>query len=95
MQRVRYSRRSLSDLEVIGDFIAQDNPVAARKTLRAIKDKCRDLAETPMIGSQRDEFGQGIRTIVVGHYVVFYRPEPFGITVARVLHGARNLRKLF
>lgn len=95
MPHVRYSQRSLSDLEAIGEHIARDNLVAACKTLRAIKDKCRDLAETPMIGSQRDEFGGGIRTVVVGSYVVFYQPEPFGITVARIIHDARNLKKVF
>jgi toxin ParE1/3/4 len=37
----------------------------------------------------------GLRSFPVGNYVVFYRIVPEGIELVRVLHGARDLRRLF
>ncbi len=49
------------------------------------------LAMNPKSGRARADIGKGIRSFVVGQYVVFYRAVPGGIDVARVMHGARNI----
>jgi toxin ParE1/3/4 len=47
------------------------------------------------MGTARDNLAPGLRSFPVGNYLVFYRITPEGIEVARVLHGARDLRAVF
>ena len=49
----------------------------------------------PELGRQREELSSRLRSWVVGNYVIFYRPQPRGIEVVRVLHGRRNFPALF
>ena len=49
----------------------------------------------PLLGRERPELLPGLRSFVVGHHVVFYRPFDGGIEVARVLDGVRDLPPLF
>ena len=44
------------------------------------------------MGTARDNLGRGVRSFPVGNYLVLYRIIPDGIEVARVLHGARDLK---
>jgi len=47
------------------------------------------------MGRARPELGHGLRSFVVGQYVVFYRPSTKGIEIVRVLHGARDIGATF
>jgi toxin ParE1/3/4 len=54
------------------------------------------LAGMPTLGPVRRARGwlKGLRSwplTSVGPYVIFYIPQPDGIEVVRVLHGARNI----
>lgn len=51
----------------------------------------RRLAEFPELGRGRDELLRGVRSWVVGAYLIFYRVEATSLIVIRVLHGARDL----
>src|ERR1044071_7633588 len=49
-----------------------------------------------MFGRERSELTEGLWSFPVGRsYLLFYRPEPGGIQLVRVLHGARDLPSLF
>jgi toxin ParE1/3/4 len=34
-----------------------------------------------------------LRSFPVGEYLIFYRPLSDGIELARIMHGARNIRR--
>jgi toxin ParE1/3/4 len=55
------------------------------------------LSEFPGLGPSREELGHGVRSFPVGSYVIFYRAlsEGDGIALLRIVHGARDLRRLF
>jgi toxin ParE1/3/4 len=53
------------------------------------------LAQNPMTGRAREELAPKVRSFPVGNYLLFYRPAQDGIELIRVLHGARDLRRLF
>jgi toxin ParE1/3/4 len=59
------------------------------------------LADAPTIGSSWETDNPkltGLRVSAIrgfGKYLIFYRPIKNGIEVVRVLHGARNLKKVF
>ena len=48
------------------------------------------LARFPDTGRRRDEIGRGLRSIVQGSHVVFYRVTKSTLVVIRVLHVRMN-----
>ncbi len=77
------------------EYIARDKPGAAAKFVQKLKDACWTLAKTPTMAPLREELAPGLRAWPVGNYIIFYRKAPDGIEVVRVVHGARDLGKLF
>ena len=95
MPRVIRSKESDEDLRTIYQYIAADNPDAAERLLRKIDTKLEDYAALPEMGMRRDVLSPGVRSFPVGSYLVFYRIIDAGIEVVRVLHGKRDIKKLF
>jgi toxin ParE1/3/4 len=93
--RLRFAPLAERDLEEIGRYIARDNPREAGQFLTRIKDKCQDIAATPLIGRERDDMGRNVRSFPLGRYLIFYRVMGDDVVVVRVLHGARNLPDTF
>jgi toxin ParE1/3/4 len=84
-----------SDLSKIWLYIARDNPAAADRFVEKLRITCERLAQSPTLGRSRPELAFGLRSFPVGNYLVFYFSTDDGIEVARVLHGARDLPRLF
>ena len=85
------AQRDLSD---IFDYIARDKPNAAANWVEIIEQKCKLISRMPEFGEIRLEFGDGIRSSVLGRYVIFFRPIENGIQVVRVIAGDRDIRSL-
>ncbi len=49
------------------------------------------LAEQPFMGRARPEFGHDVRVFPHERYLILYRPADYGVGIARVVHGARDL----
>jgi toxin ParE1/3/4 len=95
MPKVIRSFQGDDDVFEIAAFIARENLEAALRMIELFDEKFNLLAEHPGIGQMRDELEPGLRSLPVGSYLIFYRAVPGGIEVARVLHGSRNLRRIF
>jgi len=95
VNQYRVSDAARADLEEIWFYIAQDNPDAADKLIRALVSRFVTLASMPLMGRQREELSSNLRSFPVGRYVIFYRPMENGVEIARVLHGARDFPPLF
>jgi toxin ParE1/3/4 len=95
MNQYRVSPEARADLDEIWRYIAQDNPEAADKYIRAIISRFPTLAAMPLLGRERPEIAPELRSFVVGHHVIFYRPMENGVAIARVLDGVRDLPPLF
>jgi toxin ParE1/3/4 len=91
MGHILLTRQAEEDLLAIWSYVADDNPPAADGLLDDIDAACATLAGSPHSGRLREELAPNIRSLPVGNYVIFYRPEEDGIIVIRVLHGARDL----
>ena len=50
MPAIVYSERALLDLERLAEFLAREDPVAAREAVEAIADAVRVLARHPLVG---------------------------------------------
>src|SRR5687768_9009330 len=95
MPRVIRSAASEQDAYEIALFIARDNPDAAFRLIDRFDETLQMLAQNPLAGRIREELAPRTRSFPVGNYLLFYRPAEDGIELIRVLHGARDLRRLF
>jgi toxin ParE1/3/4 len=95
MKRYRLTPEAENDLDEITDFLAADHPTAAARLIDGIQERCRALAEMPGSGRSREELAPNLRSSVVGKYVIFYRPDAEGVEIIRVIHGHRDIPRLF
>ena len=95
MARLTITESARADLREIRAYIAKDNPGAARRVVERLRTQARKLAETPGIGRSRKDLRPDLFSFPVGRHVLFYRPQPDGIVLVRVIHGARDLPALF
>jgi toxin ParE1/3/4 len=87
--------RARGDLTEIWNYIAADNETRADAFVDLIDQKFQALAGYPNLGRSRDELEEGLRSLPVGSYVIFYRAIPAGVEIVRVLHGSRDLNAFF
>ena len=93
--RLELSRFIENDLEVIAEFIAQDNPRRALSFVREITQKIYRIAEQPLLYQLRPEIGADARLAVVGHYLILFRITGDTVRIERVVYGGRDLPHLF
>ena len=93
MSGLKFTRRAQEDVQQIHDFIADDNPAAALAVIAQIETRCNGLSGK--IGKNRDQIEKGLRSIAEGRYLIFFQEAEGSILIVRVLHGAREIEKLF
>ncbi|WFP60111.1 type II toxin-antitoxin system RelE/ParE family toxin [Mesorhizobium sp. WSM4904] len=89
--KYRLLPRAESDVEAIGDYIAERNPSAAVRLVHALERRWDLLTLHPFSGAPRDEIGPGIRHLIVGEYLTLYRVTEDAIEIIRVPHGRRTI----
>jgi len=83
----RFSYRAEADLFNIGLYTLRTwGEIQTGRYIRQLEVCCQLLADNPALGRQCDEIRPGLRRIKQGKHVVFYRQEPSGILVSRILH---------
>src|SRR5689334_342768 len=95
MSRVRLSPRAVADLDEIGDYIARDNPDRAASFVGELEDACRHIADNPQAYPSRSDLAPDVKMAVHTNYLIFFRLLRNEIRVERILHGARNLPRLW
>jgi len=92
--KVVVTRKAATDLEEIGDYIALDNPQAARETILGIRSRIDGLAQFPERYRVRNDLGVDRRILIAGNYLVVYRVGDDIVYVLRVSEGSRDVRRL-
>ena len=97
MNELRISPRAQADLDGIWDYVGieSDRPLAASRLIEMLYEKFSFLAENPQLGESRPDLGDDLRGFVAGRYLIVYRVRNKVVEVVRVVHGARDIRKLF
>jgi toxin ParE1/3/4 len=93
--RVQVNIEAEEDLINIWASIAIHNPIAADKYVRLLGLRIDSLFEMPERGAMRDDVQKGLRMLVEGKYLIFYRVFEGCVEVLRVIHGSRDLTKIF
>ena len=92
---VTFLSAALRDLENIGDYIAQDDPVRAITFIEELRQATDVLAVFPDAFPVVDGYEDlRVRFHTHGRYVIYYRvfPDEGRVAVLRVLHGAQDRR---
>jgi len=87
-----------ADLDEIWLYVAKQSGSleTASRLIDSITDRFHRLARFPFAGRARDrELGAGLRTFPVGEYVIVYSVEDSDVAILRVVHGRRDLERLF
>jgi len=95
MAAYRLSQRARRGLVEIWSYIAEDSEAAADRFIDLLVGTVRRLGQNPRLGRTRDDLRQGCRTFVVGQCVIIYLVGKPGVLVLHVLHGKRNILRLF
>jgi toxin ParE1/3/4 len=86
---------AVSDLVAITDYIAAENLNAALGFYDEIDRLLTMIARYPEMGEAVDYLSPGLRRFTLGNYLLFYRHVGDEIELIRVLHGARDIDRLF
>lgn len=95
MKPLGFAPAARDDLDAIALYIAEDNPERALTFVAELETKAGQAAERPESFPARDELAPGLRSIVHDRYLLFFRELDHEVRIERVLHGARDLRRVF
>ena len=95
MKRLVIMPAARDDLMAIGTYIADDNPARALSYVAELEAKTRQIAERPASFPKRDDISPGLRAAVHGRYLLLFRERDDEIRIVRVIHGARDLNRVF
>lgn len=93
--KIVWSEPARQDLREIFDYIANENPNAARRLFGEIKEQALILIGNPQIG--RAGRVEGTRELVLSgtNYILPYRVKDQQVQILAVFHGARKWPESF
>ena len=91
-----WTHEAVSDLEAIADYINRDSAAYAAAVVRELLDAGNSLERLSQRGRIVPETQRTtIRELIVGEYRLIYRVERVRIVIVTIIHGRRDLRKLW
>ncbi len=92
MRRYRFLTPAYKDLAQILEYLNSNSRSAAASFLEGLDHRLNLLADFPLSGSERPEFGQpSLRFTIYASYLIAYYPEGRPLRIAAILHGSRDL----
>jgi toxin ParE1/3/4 len=87
---IRYSRRALSQLASVSEYLHERNRSAADNVTASIRTTIARLRDMPLLGRATDE--PGVHVIIEPEYLyrVFYSVKGRDVFVIRILHGRQS-----
>lgn len=91
-----WTHEAVSDLEAIAAYIGRDSAAYAAAVVRELLDAGYSLDTFSQRGRIVPETQRTtIRELIVGEYRLIYRLERARIVIVTIVHGRRDLRKLW
>ena len=88
-----WTREAKHWLKDIYDYIALDDPEAARSVVEGIFDRAQQLSEFPASGYRYEGSSKNVRILLYGHYRIAYRALDNEIIILGVFHGALAIER--
>ena len=89
--QIVWLKTALKNLDELGAYIAQDNPIAASQMVNLITSQVKQLSTQPAMGRPGRVLGTRELVISNTHYLVPYRIKNNTVEVLRVFHTSRKL----
>ena len=95
MAEIRWTLTAAEDVQLIEEWISRDSPLNAVDFTDRLVESVEILENNPLIGRIVPEFNrEGIRELIFRGYRIVYSVNETHLTILRVVHGARDLRRL-
>jgi toxin ParE1/3/4 len=91
----RLRPKAAADIAAIAEKIAVDHPSAAANWIETVQGRCQLLGDNPEMCTLRNDIRSGLRVATVGNYLILYQAVDRDADIVRVLHGARDLKRIF
>lgn len=98
MLTLRINPLVVTDLKGIRDYIAEDSPEYAAKTIKEIYARFENLRMFPEIGadlSKRVSFRTDYKYVVWENYVIIYKIEKECVEIYRVINRFQDMTRIF
>ena len=95
---MRYLVTPLAECDVcdILEYLRQQDPRAEKSVRNKLYEEFREIAKMPSTGHRhRDVPDPVVRVRKVCSYLIFYNVEARPVQILRVLHGKRNIKRIF
>lgn len=90
--KIRASSAARQDLHEIFDFIARENPSAAKRVRDAIRRRIATLSRQPERGMIVERDGEvPLRRLIEGPFLIFYLVQADTVLVTRIMRGRRDI----
>lgn len=96
MPNFYFTERAEKDLEAIIDFTVQRWGVTqSNNYIDDLEALAQILADNPLLGTEREELSQELRSFPYQSHLLFYVLQKDGITIVRVLHTSVDVVRYF
>jgi addiction module RelE/StbE family toxin len=87
--KVRYTQDARRELRLIGDYLREQAPGAAKRVVAAIRARVAQLETHPHLGKPTSE--SGIRSLSINRYpyTAYYRVEDDAVSIVHIRHQRR------
>jgi toxin ParE1/3/4 len=93
--KIVLSGKARRDLLAIYAYLAERSPRAADALIQRIDEKFVNLSHFPFMVGERSSLALGVRSVIVGMYVIFYLVERDHIDVVRIIDGHMDIDEEF
>jgi len=94
MKRIFLTEAAVRDIEELDRYGATEfGSAKADEYMNGLRESLRRLRDYPGLGIARDDLRPETRSLRYRSHRIYYRPEPRGILIQRVLHYARMVRR--
>lgn len=90
--RIRWTVPAADDLANIKEYLQQQYPQFAERTVRSIYKRIRSLKASPWLGRPGSHGGTRELPLAPYPYIVIYRVTSEVVEILRIHHGAQNRR---
>ena len=85
-----WTETAKQDLQTIRRYIAADNPTAAKRWIKRLRERARNALHLPLAGRKVPEFSRDdIRELIEGNYRIVYQVFTDRLVVLTVFEGHR------
>lgn len=98
MADVIWAETALDELDAVADYIALDNPNAAKTLVQTVFSKTQLLADFPEMGSTPNELvGLDYRQLIINPCRIFYRitSDSRQVYIVHILRQERDMLRFF